>query len=171
MPPRHGRAHRAPPERGRGDPEGRVHPRPPSLSPARPERGRAEEPRCGHRSAAMCSPLRQCYFHQHRLAGQPPCPLPSWGGSAGAPEPAALCETAQSHRLGPPAPQRLPGAPLQRRVPSSPLSGTWGATRLQPPRAGDHPKALSGRGARIINYWHGEGTPCKRCFWAFNSGR
>lgn len=144
-----------------------AHTQGPSLSP---ERGRVEEPRCGHRSAAMCSPLRQLYFHQHRLPRQPPCPFPSWVTSAGASEPATLSGTAQSHRLGPSAPQRLLGLPLHRGVPSSSVSGT---SSLQPPGPGDHPKALSerGGGARIINYWHGEGTPCKRCFWAFNSGR
>lgn len=163
MPPRHARAHRAPPERGRGDPESPARPQPPLLSPARPERGRVEEPRCGHRSAAMCSPLRHCYFHQHRLPGQPPCPSPCWGASAGVSEPAALSARPRDTGCLPQLPDACRGSP-QRGIPSAAVSGTWGATSLQPPGAGDHPRALSGRGARVFNYWHGEGTPCKRYF-------
>lgn len=112
MPPRHARAHRAPPERGRGDPESPTRPQPPLLSPARPERGRVEEPRCGHRSAAMCSPLRHCYFHQHRLPGQPPCPSPCWGASAGVSEPAALSARPRDTGCLPQLPDACRGSPL-----------------------------------------------------------
>lgn len=122
---------RTPPERGRGDP-----PRP-WLSPG----GGAD---CGHRSAAMCSPLRQRYFHRHRLPGQPPCPCPSWG----------LLRVSLSRRFSPArpgAPAGSPcsptpaGVPLQRGVPSSRCLG-HGARPARSPRGQETPHSPLGAG-------------------------
>lgn len=165
MPPNHGRAHRAPPERGRGDPEGPAQPRPLRC----PRRGRNA---AGWRSRAAGTAPQPCVRHCGSAIS---ISSHSQGSHPAHSHPGGFLRVSVSRRLSPARPRATGWLPLLPQslpgVPSCPVSGTRGATSLQPPRAGDHPEALSGRGARIVNSWHREGTPRKRCFRAFNSGR
>lgn len=144
-------------------------------------------PRAPHAPSPLCYPRRgrNAAGWRSRAAGTAPQPCVRHCGTAisistdspgshpARPHAGAHLRVSLSRRLsrhGPETPAASPssptpaGGPPQRGIPSAAVSGTWGATSLQPPGAGDHPRALSGRGARVFNYWHGEGTPCKRYF-------